>query len=67
MDYMPASDELDPEFLEKNPQFKDSKGSMGEVMGIDRKYAEFFLNVKANLRNNPITQPQMWGTKEFVQ
>jgi len=65
MDYVPAVEELDQDYVEKNPQLKDRKGSMAQILEVDKKYSEFFLNVKALLRNNPITKNQFWTDKEF--
>ena len=67
MDYVPAVEELDEEYVKNNPQVKDRKGSMAQILDIDRKYSEFFLNVKAQVRNNPITKNQLWLDKEFVR
>lgn len=67
MDYVPNPDELEAEFLEQFPEAKNLKGSMSQVLDVDRKYSEFFLNVRVNLRTNPITKTQIWLDKEFVR
>lgn len=66
MDYSPSEEELEEEFLKENPSFRGSKGSMGHISDIDKKYSEFFISMKAYLRTNPITQNQLWEEKEFV-
>ena len=67
MDYVPSAEELGPEFIEKHPEVKDRKGSIAQVLDVDRKYSEFFLNIRVQLRNNPITKSQIWLEKEFVR
>jgi cysteinyl-tRNA synthetase len=64
MDYQPAEDEVD-EAMRNDPKYKGSKGSMGQVGDIDKKYSEFFSSMKARLRINPITDDQFWTIKEF--
>jgi len=65
MDYVPSADEFDKEYLDQFPEVKNRKGSMAQILDVDKKYAEFFLNVRAQLRSNPITKTQIWLDKEF--
>ena len=39
---------------------------MTEATEKDKRYSEFFLNLKANIRDHPINEEQIWNDKEFV-
>jgi len=41
------------------------EGSMKEAVDKDKRYTEFYLNMKANMREHPITEEQIWGEKDF--
>jgi len=42
-----------------------TESSMQEAVEKDKRYTEFFLTLRANLRDHPISEEQKWNEKDF--